>query len=184
MRARPRTLVSRLVIGLAIVLGLVVPNLAIPAPAHAATLPAGFSDSAVLSGLTNPTVVRFSPDGRVFVAEKSGLIWVFDSLADTTPILFADMRTNVHNYWDRGLLGMTLAPNFPTDPSVYALYTYDAAIGNAAPRWGVAGATSDGCPSPPGAGTDGCGTISVSCTPLKPHPSAAQATRVDHEREA
>jgi len=154
--ARPPARISHLVIGLAMVLGLIVPELAAPAAAQGATLPAGFSDTAAFSGLTNPTVVRFSPDGRVFVAEKSGLIKVFDSLTDTTPTVFADLRTNVHNFWDRGLLGMTLAPNFPTDPSVYVLYTYDAAIGDTAPRWGVAGATSDGCPNPPGAGTDGC----------------------------
>ena len=40
----------------------------------AATLPSGFADRVVLSGLTQPTNVEFSPDGRVFVAEKSGLI--------------------------------------------------------------------------------------------------------------
>ena len=116
MPARPRALIWRLVIGLAIVLGAAVPNLALPSPTRAVTLPSGFSESIVFSGLTNPTVVRFSPDGRVFVAEKSGLIKVFDSLTDTTPTVFADLRTNVHNWWDRGLLGMVLAPNFPTDP--------------------------------------------------------------------
>ena len=100
--------------------------------------------------------MRFSADGRVFVAEKSGLIKVFDGLDDTSPTVFADLRTKVHNFWDRGLLGMALAPNFPTDPFVYVLYTYDAAIGGTAPRWGTAGATSDGCPTPPGPTTDGC----------------------------
>ena len=49
------------------------------------TLPAGFTDTTVFSGLTNPTNVRFASDGRVFVAEKSGLLVVFDSLADQTP---------------------------------------------------------------------------------------------------
>ena len=128
-----------------------------PAPSAArAAPPAGFTETTVFSGLTNPTVVRFAQDGRVFIAEKSGLIKVFDNLADTTPTTFADLRTNVHNFWDRGLLGMALDPNFPAVPYVYVLYTYDAAIGGAAPRWGVAGATSDGCPSPPGATGDGC----------------------------
>jgi glucose/arabinose dehydrogenase len=37
-------------------------------------LPDGFRDEVVLDGLKNPTNVQFSPDGRVFVAEKSGLI--------------------------------------------------------------------------------------------------------------
>src|SRR5512144_1355120 len=55
------------------------------APAPAETLPSGFQDQVAFSGLTNPTSVRFSPDGRVFVAEKQGLVKVFDSLADPTP---------------------------------------------------------------------------------------------------
>jgi glucose/arabinose dehydrogenase len=126
------------------------------AGASAATLPAGFQEQTVFSGLTNPTAVDFSSDGRVFVAEKSGLIKVFDGVGDTTPTTFADLRTNVHNFWDRGLLGMELAPNFPADPHVYVLYTHDAAIGGTAPRWGTVGGTSDGCPTPPGPTDDGC----------------------------
>ena len=121
-----------------------------------ATLPSGFQEEVALSGLTNPTNIEFSKDGRVFVAEKSGLIKVFDNLSDTTPTTFADLRTNVHNFWDRGLLGLALAPNFPTDPNVYVLYTHDAAIGGTAPRWGTPGVSSDPCPSPPGATADGC----------------------------
>ena len=42
--------------------------------ATAQTLPPGFQDITVFSGLTQPAVVAFSPDGRVFVAEKSGLV--------------------------------------------------------------------------------------------------------------
>ena len=125
-------------------------------PAAAATLPPGFQEEVVFSGLTQPTAVRFSADGRVFVAEKSGLIKVFDNLSDTTPTVFADLRTQVHNFWDRGLLDVALAPNFPADPWVYVLYTFDAAIGGTAPQWGSVGGTSDGCPTPPGATADGC----------------------------
>jgi glucose/arabinose dehydrogenase len=130
--------------------------LAAPALAPAATYPAGFSEQTVFSGLTNPTAIRFAADGRVFVAEKSGLVKVFDSLSDPQPDIFADLRTQVHNFWDRGLLGLALDPAFPEKPYVYVLYTYDAAIGGTAPRWGTPGATSDGCPSPPGATADGC----------------------------
>ena len=124
--------------------------------AGGATLPPGFQEEVVFSGLANPMVVRFSPDGRVFVAEKSGLVKVFDSLSDPTPSTYADLRTKVHNYWDRGLLGMALDPQFPADPYIYVLYTHDAAIGGTAPRWGTAGATSDPCPNPPGGNVDGC----------------------------
>jgi glucose/arabinose dehydrogenase len=129
-----------------------------PQAAQAATLPAGFQESVVFSGLTLPTAVRFAPDGRVFVAEKSGVIKVFNSLTDSSPDVFADLNANVHNFWDRGLLGMALAPNFPADPYVYVLYTYDHQLGSAspAPRWGTAGVHSDPCPTPPGATADGC----------------------------
>ena len=57
-----------------------------------------------------------------------------------TPTMFADLRTNVHNFWDRGLLGMALDPNFPATPYVYVLYTYDARPSEAtAPALGHAG---------------------------------------------
>ena len=125
------------------------PGAAVAAPA-AATLPSGFTDTTVFSGLTNPTNVRFASDGRVFVAEKSGLVLVFDSLADQTPTVVADLSKQVDDYWDRGLLGLALDPNFPTNPYIYLLYTADAPPGGTAPTW------NDGCPSPPGPTTDGC----------------------------
>ena len=116
----------------------------------ASVLPSGFQDTVTLSGMTNPTVVQFAPDGRIFVGQKNGVIKVFASLTDTNPVTFADLSAEVDDYWDRGLLGLALDPNFPTRPYVYVLYTYDAAIGGTAPRWG------DACPTPPGATTDGC----------------------------
>ena len=123
-----------------------------------AALPPGFQESVAFSGLDHPTALRFSPDGRIFVAEKNGRIKVFDNLADTTPTLFADLSTNVYNFWDRGLLGLALDPAFPSQPYVYVLYTYDHELGSAAPapRWGTPGVLSDPCPTPPGPTGDGC----------------------------
>jgi glucose/arabinose dehydrogenase len=129
-----------------------------PQASGASTLAPGFQESVVFSGLTNPTAIRFAPDGRVFVAEKRGVVKVFDSLADTTPDIFADLNANVHNFWDRGLLGLALDPAFPTRPYVYVIYTYDHELGSTAPapRWGTPGVYSDPCPTPPGATDDGC----------------------------
>ncbi|PWW22832.1 glucose/arabinose dehydrogenase [Geodermatophilus normandii] len=124
-------------------------------PAAAAPQP-GFSDTTAFSGLVNPTAVRFAPDGRVFVAEKRGTVQMYDGLGDTTPTRIADLRTEVHNFWDRGLLGLAVDPGFPTRPYLYALYTFDGPVGGTAPRWGTAGADSDPCPNPPGATSDGC----------------------------
>src|SRR5215207_7282895 len=118
----------------ALVLGSLTALMAATAPAaRAATLPTGFQESVVFSGLTNPTAVRFAADGRVFVAEKRGVVKVFDSLTDPTPDVFADLNVNVHNFWDRGLLGMALDPDFPAQPYVYVIYTYDHVLGSSAP---------------------------------------------------
>jgi glucose/arabinose dehydrogenase len=116
----------------------------------AATLPSGFQDSIVWSGLTFPTAVRFAPDGRIFVAQKGGKVLEFDSLSDTTPTTVIDLSNVVDDYWDRGLLGLAIDPNFPTNPYLYVLYTYDAPPGQTAPVW------NDACPTPPGPTTDGC----------------------------
>jgi glucose/arabinose dehydrogenase len=116
----------------------------------AATLPTGFQDSIVWSNLSLPTAVRFAPDGRIFVAQKGGQVLEFDNLNDTTPTTVINLSNVVDNYWDRGLLGLAIDPNFPTNPYLYVLYTYDAVPGGTAPRW------NDGCPTPPGPTTDGC----------------------------
>ena len=61
-------------------------------------------------------------------------------------------RNAVHDFWDRGLLGMALDPDFTNGrPFVYVLYTYNKDPSNATfPRW------ADSCPTPPGATADGC----------------------------
>src|SRR5262245_53592293 len=127
-------------------LGVATSRLAAAAP----TLPAGFTESVAFSGLTNPTAVRFAPDGRIVVAEKGGKVKVFDNFADTTPTTLVDLSTQVHDFWDRGLLGLALDPNFSVTPNVYVLYAYNKQPGNnTVPRW------PDDCPTPPGATDDG-----------------------------
>src|SRR4029450_8769692 len=69
-----------------------------------------------------------------FVGQKNGVIRVFQSLTDTNPVTFADLSGRVHDFWDRGLLGLALPPNFPLSPYVYVLYAYDAPIGGTGPR--------------------------------------------------
>ena len=118
-----------------------------------------FPEQTVFTGLTNPTAVRFSPRTDVSSSRRrAAVIKVFDSLTDTTPTVFADLNVNVYNFWDRGLLGLALDPNFPTNPYVYVLYTYDHELGSTAPapRWGTPGVYSDPCPTPPGPTADGC----------------------------
>ena len=95
--------------------------------------------------MTYPTAVRFSPDGRVLVAEKSGLIKVFSGLADTTPETYSGPATLGST--TTGIAGcsrMALDTDFPTDGSIYVLYTHDAAIGGKAQRYNDACADKRG----------------------------------------
>jgi glucose/arabinose dehydrogenase len=129
-----------------------------PAVVGTLTLAAGFSDSVVFAGLTNPTSIRFAADGSVWVLQKAGQILRYSSINATTHTVWADLSAEVNSYWDRGLMGLALAPNFPTDPSVYVLYTYDHNpvhdyLSSAPAVW------NDACPSNPGALTDGCPTL-------------------------
>jgi PKD repeat protein/glucose/arabinose dehydrogenase len=131
-------------------------------PAQAVQLPAGFAEQVAFSGLTEPTELEFAPDGRVFVAEKGGRIKVFDSLADPTATLFADLSANVHNQWDRGLLGMALPADFgPADPWVYVLYAYDAPPGQTAPYY------QDNCSSVSGGANGGNCVITARLSKLQ-----------------
>ena len=147
---RRAALLALLAAGVASALACVVPATA------SAAVPPGFQEQTAISGLTEPTGIAFAPDGRVFVSEKSGLIKEFDSLSDTTPTTLVDLRTEVYDYGDRGLLGMTLDPQFPTRPYLYVLYTRDALPGGSAPHWGQPGQSGDPCPDPPGSNTNGC----------------------------
>ncbi len=133
----------------ALVLLPLVPSLAGADPA----LPQGFQDTEVFKGLEQPTAVRFAPNGMVFVAEKAGKILVYENVDDETPELFKDLRTEVYNHADRGLLGLAVDPAFPTKPYVYALFTYDHVLGSnePAPEWGEPNQTGDVCPELHGA---------------------------------
>ena len=129
----------------------------VAAPAQAVDLPPGFQETTAISGLEIPTAIEFAPNGRVFVAEKNGLLKTFDDIGDPTPTVFADLQTQVHSLGDRGFLGLAVDPAFPANPYVYVMYAHDAPIGGTAPTYGTPGQGYDDCPSPPaGPGAHGC----------------------------
>jgi glucose/arabinose dehydrogenase len=132
-------------------------------------LPEGFHEYTVFEGLTEPTNVEFAPDGRVFVTEKRGVIKVFDGLDDPSATVFADLRTRVFNGWDRGMLGLAIAPDYTTDPAIYVSYTLDQKPGGTIPAWGQPFVNVDNCPTPPGWTEDGCLVMGrVAKLPLDP----------------
>lgn len=122
-----------------------------PGAARPSPLLPGFVERVIFSGLVRPTAVRFAKDGRVFVAEKSGIIKMFSSLAAAAPIVVADLGIEVHDYADRGLLDLELDPSFPAEPHIYAFYTLDGRVGDSLAA-GTVPRYRDACPDPKIAG--------------------------------
>ncbi len=89
--------------------------------AGAATLPSGFAETQVASGL-DPTAMEVLPDGRLLVCEKVGRLRVVknDALL-AAPVL--DISGNVDNYNERGLDGVTCDPAFASNHRIYVYYT-------------------------------------------------------------
>jgi glucose/arabinose dehydrogenase len=88
--------------------------------AYGATLPAGFTESLVASGLNTPTAMQFAPDGRLFVCEQNGRLRVIKNGALlSTPFL----TVTVSSSGERGLLGVAFDPDFAVNQFVYVYYT-------------------------------------------------------------
>src|SRR5262245_19825782 len=85
---------------------------------QAATVPTGFVETLVASGLTSPTAIATLPDGRVFAAQQDGKLLVIknDALLGTS---FIDLTSETDSQYERGLLGVGVDPNFATNHYVY-----------------------------------------------------------------
>ncbi len=89
------------------------------------TLPPGFTDTLVASGLSNPTAMEFAPDGRLFVLEQAGNVKLVRSDGST----WTALHLSVDSAGERGLLGIAFDPNFATNHFAYLYYTNPGAGG-------------------------------------------------------
>ncbi|CAK9086093.1 HHIP-like protein 1 [Durusdinium trenchii] len=85
-----------------------------------AVLPAGFQETRVAEGLSTPTDMEFSPDGRLFVLEKGGRVRIVES-----GVLLAEpfLTISPNTEGERGLLGLAFDPEFENNGYVYIYYT-------------------------------------------------------------
>src|SRR4051812_9476522 len=89
-----------------------------------ASLPAGFSETILGSGLVNPTAMALAPDGRIFVSQQGGQLRVIKNGA-LLPAPF--MTVSVDSSGERGLLGIAFDPSFTTNQFIYVYYTVPGA---------------------------------------------------------
>jgi putative heme-binding domain-containing protein len=82
-------------------------------------LPPGFTCERIASGLTGATAMAIAPDGRLFVCEQTGRLRV---LKDGTLLPAPFVTLDVDSSWERGLIGVTLDPDFGRNGHLYVCY--------------------------------------------------------------
>ena len=86
----------------------------------AQSLPSGFSQVQVAGGISNPTVMAFAPDGRIFVAQQTGQLRI---IKNGSLLAQPFLSLSVSSSGERGLLGIAFDPNFNSNHYIYLYYT-------------------------------------------------------------
>jgi putative heme-binding domain-containing protein len=82
-------------------------------------LPEGFVIETIATGLTGCTALETASDGRVLVCQQTGALRVIknDVLLDEPMLTLA-----VDSHWERGLIGVTVHPDFRSIPELFVCY--------------------------------------------------------------
>src|SRR5262245_8480553 len=83
-------------------------------------LPPDFTENLVADGLNAATAMAIAPDGRFFVCEQTGAVRIIKNRV-LLPEPFATVNTQA--IAERGLVGITLHPNFAVNGWVYVYHT-------------------------------------------------------------
>ena len=90
----------------------------------AQTVPTGFNNSLVMGGWSEPVGFTFDANGRWYVWERGGRVWIVENGVKLNPPLI-DLSAEVGGWRDHGLLGFTLDPNFLSNGRIYLMYAVD-----------------------------------------------------------
>ena len=91
--------------------------------AQGANVPAGFEDQPVAS-VDAPTALAFTPDDRILVTEKRGILWVVETDERVEPAAL-DLSADICANFERGLLGVAVDPAFGVNNNyIYLYYTF------------------------------------------------------------
>ncbi|MDX2188775.1 MAG: PQQ-dependent sugar dehydrogenase [Bacteroidota bacterium] len=96
-----------------------------------ATLPNGFIETRIAQNL-NPTDIEFSPDGRLFLCDKSGIVTIYKN-GNWLSKPFLSITGIVDDGNERGLQSIAFDPNFTVNGYVYVYYTHQGTTNNGTP---------------------------------------------------
>jgi glucose/arabinose dehydrogenase len=93
---------------------------------------AQYTTTNIVTGLRHPIAMEFAPDGRIFLTQKGGdgfstnqaaQVRIFNSAGTALGILW-DFTDSVETYFERGVLGVALDPDFDNNHYVYVFYNH------------------------------------------------------------
>jgi glucose/arabinose dehydrogenase len=88
-----------------------------------ASLPAGFAEAAIATGLSNPTAMEVAPNGDLWVLEQGGAVKRFRTGSTTADVVGRINNLGLNASGERGLLGIAFDPQFATSKQVFLYYT-------------------------------------------------------------
>ncbi|MDB5105396.1 MAG: hypothetical protein JWP91_3085 [Fibrobacteres bacterium] len=104
-----------------------------------AGLPAQFGFNTIASGFNQPMSFAYAPDGRIFVAERAGIVKIVKTNGSIAT--FLDMRAQINSAWGRGILSIAFDPQFSVNKRFYMLYHEELSPGDpdqgGSARWRV-----------------------------------------------
>jgi glucose/arabinose dehydrogenase/PKD repeat protein len=83
--------------------------------------PSQFTDTVAVSGLGDPTDVAVLPSGRLLITTQSGTLWSANGSSKSV----VSSAFNLCSNFERGLLGVTIDPQFASNGYIYLYYTYN-----------------------------------------------------------
>ncbi len=94
-------------------------------PQLQAQLPEEFFEQTVVNGLEFPTGVVFDQRGYGYIWQKRGTVLIMDSTGQVLDEPLIDLREEITDWKDHGLLGFCLDNNFAQNGYFYLLYAVD-----------------------------------------------------------
>jgi glucose/arabinose dehydrogenase len=124
-RRRPVTLVAGLLV--LVLSALLLPSASVAGASHPSPVPLAeltVVSEQVATGLRRPIAITGLPDGRMLIAEKDGTVRAYhpDTGLAAEPVLDLTALIDTSDN-ERGLLGITPAPNFARSGILYVAYT-------------------------------------------------------------
>ncbi len=87
------------------------------------SVPSGFSETVITTGVAEPTALAFLPGGTILITGRGGKVRVIKNGTTLLATPAVDLSSRVCPERERGLLGIAVDPQFSGNKQVYVYYT-------------------------------------------------------------